>query len=49
MDLGGHWMKCMYMDHLNCLNELRIVFRRVLSGVGMNLRPLVRHRFEWWF
>ncbi len=31
----------MYMDRLNCLNELRIVFRRVLSGVGMNLRPLV--------
>ena len=27
------------MDRLNCLNELMIVFRHVLSGVGTNLRP----------
>ena len=30
----------MYMERLNFLNELAIVFRRVLSGVGTNLRPL---------
>ena len=29
----------MYIDRLNCLNELTIVFRHVLSGVGTNLRP----------
>ena len=27
----------MYIDCLNCLNELRVVFRWVLSGVRMNL------------
>ena len=29
----------MYIDRLNCLNELTIGFRHVLSGIGMNLRP----------
>ena len=29
----------MYIDSLNCFNELTIVFRHVLSGVGTNLRP----------
>jgi hypothetical protein len=28
------------MERLNCLNELTIVFKRVLPGVGTNLRPL---------
>ena len=33
----------MYIDCLNCLNELRVVFRWVLSGVRMNLNGVIHY------